>query len=341
MKLLSNKIKLMACFFCNLIVCCLCCTFFFQENVYAAEKKRVAVLNFSANNIAKSYSKIIRDTIERSLIKTKRFNILERSMIELVVREKKPGALDCIETMCAVQIGEFVSADYVIIGSIDAEKTYTLIVRIVDVRSNKIVKVNSKTYDSKEDMVKGSPGIGDSSADTLDVLIPGDDSAAGKEHDSSFDFYGALSGGYVMPVSTFSQLVYSGFAVSIYGGVENLFFENFLLVLESGYYRFPGKDDDVRYVSMIPVLFCAGYSLYVLDDFYLLPSLSFGAVAVLNNKINGAQSGIEPLLKLSLDVGYRFNSLLKVRVGASYNKIFEEDGEMDFLSFNAGVGIIF
>ena len=97
----------------------------FSTKMFATEKKRLAVLDFSANNTSPTYARIIRNQIEVSLYRTNVFDILERNKMELILKEQEFETTGCIDTSCAIRIGKLLSVDYVALGSIDKMTAFT------------------------------------------------------------------------------------------------------------------------------------------------------------------------------------------------------------------------
>ncbi|MCP4135851.1 MAG: hypothetical protein GY754_33090 [bacterium] len=299
-------------------------------------KKRVAVMDFSVNNIPRSYGRTTRNRIEFTLYQAKRFYILEKDLIEVVVKEKNLGSMQCSDKLCAVRIGQSVSADYIVMGSIDAdEQHYTITIRVVDVKSSSIVYANSITCYSKDDILKKSGSIGIESGNALDKLIPGESPSIVSSYKSRF----LLSGGYLLPISDLAKITSRGYSISLSAGIENIFFDNLLLGIESGYQRFSGRDT-TRYFSVIPFLFHCEYSFKFFDDFFLSPAFSFGVSFHSVKKIH-SESGFGTMLKTGFHFGYIFEHYYIVRFGAAYCNIFETGGGLNYFSFTAGFGICF
>ncbi|MCP4133821.1 MAG: hypothetical protein GY754_22825 [bacterium] len=303
-----------------------------------AAKKRIAVLNFSANNIVESYTIVARDNIEKSFLQTNKYHMLEREMVRMVLKSS-----NCRETICAVKIGQSISADYVVYGSIDGvdEKKYIITVRVVDVNSSRIVFADAITCPSKKDILKKSINMGGKTAVAMDSIVSGkpveyNDSAVA----APLRIHLSLSGAYLLPVSDFTQIVSGGFAASFSANIENLFISNLILGVGSGYYRLPGKNDTDS-VSIIPLFFNCGYSFTFLDRFFVSPLLSFGAGYNSLTDNTGTGSSIEAILRAGLYLGYKPNSRHTIHLGSAYYAIVEREGRIRFISFEGGFGICF
>ncbi|MBN2402293.1 MAG: hypothetical protein JXN64_07815 [Spirochaetes bacterium] len=118
----------------------------------AENKKRIAVFDFDAKNAPKAYADIARDTLEISLYKSGTFVVLERGLIDIILKEQGLQMSGCTDTSCVVQIGKLLSADLVAIGSLSKIKTYTLTVKIVDIAKGSIVLAESEKAETDDDI---------------------------------------------------------------------------------------------------------------------------------------------------------------------------------------------
>lgn len=117
--------------------------FYQSPAINAGPKKKIAVLDFDANNISASYGKIVRNQFEVSLYRTGLFQIVEREKIDLIVKERKQLNADCTDARCAAEIGSILSVDYVVLGSIDKMGEYTISVRFVEINRGDLAFAHS------------------------------------------------------------------------------------------------------------------------------------------------------------------------------------------------------
>ncbi|MCP4134252.1 MAG: hypothetical protein GY754_24980 [bacterium] len=306
------------------------------QRVFGAEKKRIAVMDFAANNIPQSYARIARTKIELILYRSHKFDVLDRKMIQPIVEEKKLGTLNCGEKACAIQIGKYVSADYVVMGSIDAVDKYTITIRIVDVVLGKIVFADTITTDSQDKVVEKSSEAGDLIEDTINMLVPG----LSPPEPGSYRFNCYIMGGYIQPITNLADITSGGFSVVLSGGIENLFLDNLFFTLETGYSRLPGKGDR-EYASIIPMLINCGYTYRFSTSISLAPVLSFGVGYNSIKELGTLRSGIEPIVKGGFYFDYMIPYDYSFRFATEYCNIFEQEGVMSYFSFTLGAGILF
>ena len=103
------------------------------------EKPKIAVLALEAKNIPPVYADIVRDILEVNLHKQGNFAVLERSQINLIMKEQEGTLSGCFETQCAVDYGKILSADLVVVGSISRLTEYNIAVKLVDIRQGRII----------------------------------------------------------------------------------------------------------------------------------------------------------------------------------------------------------
>jgi|GEM_PF-1151627 len=118
----------------------------------AKEKKRIAVLPFSTENVSPVTGKIVRDIIEVNLISSRRFTVIEREQMGAILKEQKikPGA--CDETACAYQYGKALSIDYMVIGKVMKLKNFVVSLRLIDVRNRVVLSAEKLKSGSVEDL---------------------------------------------------------------------------------------------------------------------------------------------------------------------------------------------
>ena len=123
----------------------------FLQPVHAATS--VAVSQLAANGVSQSEAASLTDALRNELIKSGKFQVLERSQMEEILKEQgfQQSGL-CDETACAVEIGKMLSVNQVFLGSIGkVGKTYTLTVRAVDVNTGKVLQGVTENYKGEVD----------------------------------------------------------------------------------------------------------------------------------------------------------------------------------------------
>jgi hypothetical protein len=132
-------------------------------NLVSAEDKakRVAILELEAKNAPKPYAEIIRDLLEVKLQKSRLFDVLERNQIKMILNEQKFQLNDCSDSICAVQIGKILYADFVIVGSLSKIAKYNLSVKIVDVKNGSIMLADTESAETDAELDKAAASIVD------------------------------------------------------------------------------------------------------------------------------------------------------------------------------------
>jgi curli biogenesis system outer membrane secretion channel CsgG len=136
-------------------------------------KKILAVLDFEGNEkLSGKVDLKMSDMLTTSLVKTARFEIVERNKIDKVFKEQNFGMSGIVDVNTAAEVGKLLGAEYVVFGSItsatrkDIDKFGYILVRIevgIDVRSvntttGKIMLSESAIGVSESDLVKTADG---------------------------------------------------------------------------------------------------------------------------------------------------------------------------------------
>ena len=125
----------------------------YQENNNSyepfAEGSVVFVDNFKSLGVEEFESEILRTELESALQQLKIWKITERGEVEKILREQKFQHSGCTDTECAVKIGQFLNADYIVTGQAGKlGSQYSLAIKLIDVESAEIKR--SKTSQAKD-----------------------------------------------------------------------------------------------------------------------------------------------------------------------------------------------
>lgn len=111
----------------------------------------IAVVNFKGINISEDEAYSLSDRLIIELVKTKYFNVIEREMMNDVLKEQGFQLTGCTSDECMVQIGRLVGVQKIIGGSISKiGNIYSVSSRIVNVETGEIEK--TQVYDHTGDI---------------------------------------------------------------------------------------------------------------------------------------------------------------------------------------------
>jgi len=146
------------------------------EKIKAGQSTKdiLAVLDFEGNDKLKGKVDLkMSDMLTTSLVKTGRFDIVERNKIDRVFKEQQLGLAGIVDEMSAAEVGKILGAEYVVFGSItsatrsDIDKFGYILVRIevgIDVRvvnttTGKILLSESALGLSESKIVQTADGV--------------------------------------------------------------------------------------------------------------------------------------------------------------------------------------
>jgi len=125
---------------------------FFSINGYT-EGLRIAILDFAAGGVPDTTAKIFSDWLRTELINNKKLIIIERSAMTSIMKEQAFSMSGCTDTACAVEIGKILSANKMLIGSIQMwENKIVINARLVDVEKGIAEIAHRASYNSVKDL---------------------------------------------------------------------------------------------------------------------------------------------------------------------------------------------
>ncbi len=125
------------------------CVSFCQTVVAQDKKETAAVLDFKiTQGLSPGEAVTLTNTFRSSLAKTKKYDVLERSDMESIMKEQDMSLSDlCDNTDCAVEVGKLLVAKKMIIGEIGKiGGTYSITTRVIDVSSGKVDVAESEKH---------------------------------------------------------------------------------------------------------------------------------------------------------------------------------------------------
>jgi TolB-like protein len=84
----------------------------------AAEKMTIAVMDFQAQDVARTEAVKISELIRNEMVNSGRYTVLERAQVDKILREQGFQMTGCTDITCAVQVGKLLSARKILVGSV-------------------------------------------------------------------------------------------------------------------------------------------------------------------------------------------------------------------------------
>lgn len=121
--------------------------------LYAADKMRIAVLDFQANDVSIYAAKAVSDIITTEMAKKDDFIMVERSQMSSIMSEQGFQQSGCIDSACAVQLGKLLSAKKILIGSLSRlGDVFTITGKVVDIQTARIELADSERCLKEDDL---------------------------------------------------------------------------------------------------------------------------------------------------------------------------------------------
>jgi ankyrin repeat protein len=108
----------------------------------------VAVSDLVGQGIAQSEVKTVSEQLRAEILKTGYFRIMERTQMQEILKEQGFQQTGCTADSCAIEVGQLLGVNNIIVGSLGTAGSYTAItLRILDVQTGEVTiteTVNSK-----------------------------------------------------------------------------------------------------------------------------------------------------------------------------------------------------
>ena len=118
------------------------------------EKINIAVTDFEARApLSQSEAAFISDFVRSDIVKSDRFNVVEKNNMDKVLAEQGFQQTGCSSAECAVQIGKILNVKLMIVGSCgQLLGQYVITMNVVDVESAKIVYSDDLSVSNSEEL---------------------------------------------------------------------------------------------------------------------------------------------------------------------------------------------
>lgn len=112
---------------------------FVYSDIYAQNKMRIAVMDFQADGIPGATARRVSELIRTEMVNVGEVMIIERNQMDKILKEQGIQQMGCTDASCAVQIGQMLSVNKILIGTVMKMGTKIIINgRIVDVEKGSI-----------------------------------------------------------------------------------------------------------------------------------------------------------------------------------------------------------
>lgn len=299
--------------------------------IYAISKPTIAVLDFSLNNVSEDAGRILRNKIEFLLYSSGKFNILERNRLDILKKENRLSGINIDSREYAVEAGRILPAQYIVTGSVTLRERYYLHITAVDVLSGLVLYSFDEDYESENMIYSASEKIEKGIEDKIFRSLPEEKT----EFPVKTDFYLSVHAGYIPPVRKAEEFSSGGFVIDSEFGFKDIFIDNLNAGFNAGYHHFYTKDT-INYSSMIPLLVATSYSFKILL-IGITPGFGAGTSYITIDKTGESSSAFEPCVSFFIKGNIMLADNIGLEISSNYYTIYEPEGNIDYLSFSAGI----
>jgi len=122
-----------------------------------AEEMCIAVIDFKADGVSKKTARQVTELIRNHMVDTGRFKVVERSRINIILREQGLQQSGTTDDDSAIQVGKLLSASRILIGSvISIGKSIIITGRVVNVKLGVAEFSQDQKVKRKKDLYEGT-----------------------------------------------------------------------------------------------------------------------------------------------------------------------------------------
>lgn len=304
------------------------------------QKLTVAIMSLQANDCSPALARGVTDMLAGRVFDTGIFILLERSQMDLILKEQGLSEKGCNTSSCAIQMGKLLSVQKMMMGSVSKLGEYRIELRIVDVSKSSVdISFSGIAADEK----KFEYVVGRLVSRTKNYYL-GIADITGK-----YDIL--LTGAFLYPMGSFAHGAGIGGGSNLYFSWNELNNSRFKLELFSGFYYFRSDLDSIDNIFIVPVELLAGYPFRISENM-TLNALAGGGYMLSRVSYDRIQ---ERTGAYHYKTGYFYNPVLTVKpeltillisrwnlvISPSYSIFFERSRIGHLLSAECGVKISF
>ena len=119
-------------------------------------KDIIAILELEQKGLSKQEAEILTDRLTTKMISLDKYQVVERNNMDKILKEQKFQNSGCTDSECAVEIGQLLNTDFIVIGSVsEFGSMYSIDARLIDVAQGKgLISAEYSTENSIDYLLK-------------------------------------------------------------------------------------------------------------------------------------------------------------------------------------------
>ena len=119
-------------------------------------KDIIAILELEQKGLSKQEAEILTDRLTTKMISLDKYQVVERNNMDKILKEQKFQNSGCTDSEGAVEIGQLLNTDFIVIGSVSAfGSMYSIDARLIDVAQGKgLISAEYSTENSIDYLLK-------------------------------------------------------------------------------------------------------------------------------------------------------------------------------------------
>ncbi|MCP4134096.1 MAG: hypothetical protein GY754_24200, partial [bacterium] len=229
------------------------------------KKKTIAVMKIRANNCPAPLAMAVQDMLAGKIFKINFFSLLERSQVGQIINENNFDEDKCDDSECAVKLGQILSADKIVMGSISKLNTYRIEIRVINIADRKVDISIPAEVEREKDFEETVAKI----VQDIKHYYQGYSSISG-----AFDL--SLAGTFIAGIGDLTNGAQYGYGASLDFFINKPLGWKFPVIIGTGFYSFVPEIISIDSMYMVPLKAGAAYPISITENVRFYPSITMG-----------------------------------------------------------------
>ncbi len=319
---------------------------FTTAQLIKAEKKQlkkinIAIIELQTNNCSPSLGRAVTDILAGKIFKSKQFILLEKNQIDMIIKQKNFTKKNSIETDYAAQLGQTLEVEKIIVGSISKIDNYTLEIRVIDVKTNKIEISISQNADNISEIKEV--------LNNVNLKI--------NRHFSGYspikgDYDLSIAPSYIRTGGDLKDGLKDGYGANLNFFINHPFNLKYPFMVSAGFYTLKPEMDSIDYAYLMPLQLHIIKKFKLGDNFSFLPSIGAGCLfsRINYDKVDYRASGdyeysakffINPMLTARAELNLLIFHRYYFYTAPFYSLFFDRGHTGQLMGIDLGIKILF
>lgn len=308
--------------------------------VQAQEKPMITVLDFKTSGVSGNEMNMIISLLSSALFKTGKYTVIDVSERDTLLGELGFSFSGCADESCQLEIGQMLSAEAIVIGSIGkVGGSYIISVKMLETETARTLNTADGIYENMDLLVKDVSNIvrelvnqsESNQTEANDADIVNAESTPDMEEEFTGNFFSLkLRAGLNLPLGQVSQVYAAGIPSVLTFSYNQILKMGIIGFGLSSGFTYQPTEDDIRYVYTmytIPIGASVRYSIHELNPFVFSAFVDGGVMLNIiifsdEDPLMHDDFAVTPYISPGIGIGCRISKNICLGINAELPMVF-------------------